>query len=111
MKLVSLEQASNHLRRDTTDDDTDLELKVEAASAAVITYIDDEDFLRDSNGEYEMDSDDVVADVPAVVQAATLLMVGELYLAREGRFADTAPGRLPPAVESLLYPLKNLSVA
>ena len=110
MKLVSIDQASDHLRRDTTDDDADLELKIEAASAAVMTYIDDDDFLRDSNGEFDTDSDGVVADVPAVVQAATLLMVGELYLSREGRFADTSPGRLPPAVESLLYPLKTLSV-
>jgi hypothetical protein len=32
MRLVTLQQASDHLRRDTTDDNADLELKVEAAS-------------------------------------------------------------------------------
>ena len=105
MKLVSIDQASDHLRRDTTDDDADLELKIEAASAAVMTYIDDDDFLRDSNGEFDTDSDGVVADVPAVVQAATLLLLTDMYDNRDGK--NWTPGYLPPAAVSLLYPLRD----
>ena len=37
--LVRLQEASDHLRRDTTDDDNDLTLKIKAASAAIINYL------------------------------------------------------------------------
>ena len=125
MMFVSLEQASAHLRRDTTDDDEDLILKIEAASAAIAEY------LRSGGSPYELELDsngDPVLDsngneVPAAdgngdpivrrqVMQATLLLVGDFYANREPSetdafFASTVGyGYLPRAVVALLYPLR-----
>lgn len=80
--LVSLQQASDHLRRDTTDDNADLELKIEAASLAVLNYIDDHSFL-DSSGFPELDSAGDPIDVPRPIQSAVLLILGDLYADRD----------------------------
>lgn len=106
MMLVTLEQANDHLRRDTTDDDADLKLKIEAASELVAEYI------KKSADEFIVDGEVVADKVPARVRAATLLMVGELYKSREGEFDGKLPetygyGYLPQAVVALLYPLRK----
>jgi hypothetical protein len=72
--LVTLKQASDHLRRDTSDDDSDLVLKIEAASQAVINYAPGSIFF-DSYGDPE--------DVPPPVQSAVLLILGDLYSDRD----------------------------
>lgn len=82
IRLVSLEQASNHLRRDTIDDDSDLLDKIEAASRAVLNYIDDKDFL-DSDGQIDYESSGEPIGVPAPIQSAVLLIVGDLYTDRD----------------------------
>lgn len=92
--LVSLQEASDHVRRDTDDDDNDLELKVKAASRFVVNYLDTDVFELDSNDEPVEDSDGVVIDVPFDIKAATLLIIGELYANRDApsfRDGDTAP--------------------
>jgi len=82
--LVSLAQASEHLRRDTTDDDADLTIKIKAASLAVLNYISDHSFL-DSAGEPEVDSAGDPINVPEPIQSAVLLLVGNLYTDRFGQ--------------------------
>lgn len=81
--LVSLQQASDHLRRDTTDDDADLMLKIEAASQAILNYVTDHSFLG-SSGEVEYDSAGEPLNVPRPIQSATLLILGVLYRDRDG---------------------------
>ena len=54
--LVSLQQASDHLRRDTTDDDADLTIKIQAASAAIMDYLGGDVIPLLSTGEPEEDS-------------------------------------------------------
>lgn len=81
--LVTLDQASDHIRRDTTDDDNDLTIKIEAASEAVLNYIDDHTFL-DSTGFPETDSAGQILGVPKPIQQAVLLIVGMLYSDRDG---------------------------
>lgn len=76
--LVTLQKASDHLRRDTTDDDNDLTLKIAAASQAVLNYLKEVDFL-DSAGEV-----DSTMTVPEPIQAAVLLILGGLYNDRDG---------------------------
>lgn len=103
--LVSLQQASDHLRRDGNDDDADLTLKIKAASGAVLNYLKSgEDFL-DSAGDVELDSAGDPLFVPEEVQAAVLILVGMFYdgSSRE----DWEPGYLPKAVTALLYPLRD----
>lgn len=92
--LVSLQEASDHLRRDTTDDDNDLMLKIMAVSQFVVNYLDGDIFPVYSDGELVEDSDGIVADVPFDIKAATLLIIGELYSNRDApsfREGDTAP--------------------
>lgn len=106
MMLVTLQQASEHLRRDTDTDDCDLILKIEAASQAVVNYLKSgaDDFL-DSSGEPITDSSGDIL-VPRPIQIAVLMMVGFLYKERDGE-ADLQHGYLPQSVMSLLYPYRN----
>lgn len=115
--LVSLEVASSHLRRDTTADDPDLELKIKAASKAVVTYLKTPSFA-DSNGDIPEDSNGIALDVPEDVQVATLLLIGEYYRQRDANAGQTGLvneqygyGYLPQAVIGLLYPYRVPTIA
>src|SRR3546814_6088760 len=94
--LVSLEAAKAHLRVDHDEDDNDIALKLQAASAAVLRYLKTEgiaDFV-DSSGTPPEDSSGIVEAVPADVRAATLLMLGYLYKDRSEEQS--------PALQSLM---------
>lgn len=121
MKLVTLAQASAHLRRDTTADDEDLELKVEGASAAVMNYLKraawPKFFMVDTSGDVLLDTDGmplllVGTTMPKEIQAATLLMTGYLYKDRDddsgGQYEH---GFLPAPITAILYPLRKPAVA
>src|SRR3546814_5005595 len=72
--LVSLEAAKAHLRVDHDEDDNDIALKLQAASAAVLRYLKTEgiaDFV-DSSGTLPEDSSGIVEAVPADVRAAKI---------------------------------------
>ncbi len=117
--FVSLQQASDHLRRDTSDDDDDLELKIKAASAAIINYVKTVDFL-DSDGEVPIDSDGNPIGVPEEIQMAALILIGVLYADRDAKdFTDPRSGSgaprlgnisLPRTVHWLLDPLRDPTV-
>lgn len=129
MMLVTLAQASAHLRRDTSDDDADLTLKIEAASGTVLNYLKGKRYLYvpeyDSDGDVVLDSDGYPVpeldsdDAPVVrqeVKTATLIMVGELYKNREAEQggaidAQFGYGYLPRSVVALLYPLRDPALA
>lgn len=110
--LVTLTQARDHLRSDATADDTDLELKIKAASRAVLTYLKPAGVAAllevDSSGDPIEDSDGVIEDAPEDLQLATLLLIGVFYRDREGtETANWTPGYLPGPVISLLYPYRD----
>lgn len=100
--LVTLQEASDSLRRDTSDDDADLILKIKAASQSILNYLHDhmlvyeyeEDehgkpvldsagekiYITDSSGEYIVRDD---------VKSAVLILVGVLYKDRDAKsFVD-----------------------
>jgi hypothetical protein len=102
--LISLSQASEHLRRDTNADDGDLTIKIEAASQAIINYIDDKDFL-DSSGDVEYDTFGDPIGVPKPIQAATLALVGMLYSDRDGQeFEMLINNRGTTRVGEIIFP-------
>lgn len=129
--LVTVQQASEHLRLDTMDDVADLTLKIKAASRSVLNYLKDHMLayipvtdehgnpVLDSAGdiEYEIDSagDRIVREE---VQSAVLLVLGNLYIDRDGdafvkgdyteRLGNES---LPKAVHWLLDPLRTPSMA
>lgn len=114
--LVSVEQASAHLRRDTVADDLDLIGKIMGASRAVLNYIGGgADVFTDSAGEPIPDSSGVAMDVPDDIQIATLLLIGEFYKNREAKQegvvnAQYGYGYLPQPVISLLMPYRSWSL-
>lgn len=117
MKLVTLEQASAHIRRDTDADDADLSLKIEIASAMIMEYLaDSAESFTDSAGDLIEGTDGVAQDVPVIVQGATLLLIEHLYKNRDGATQNVVPaqygfGYLPHGVIMLLYPIRRPSIA
>lgn len=110
--LISLAAAKEHIRIDEdADEDTDLQLKINAASQAVINYLKDRATVvlsLDSSGEPEQDSSGEPTGIPANVQMAVLLLTGIFYRDRDGQeMSKWAPGYLPPPVTALLYPNRD----
>ena len=99
--LVTVKQAADHLRIDNyADEISDLTLKIEAASEIVLNYVEQEedDYEEDSNGD---------STVPKTLQAATLLLVGDMHRHRDTELPKYTEATLPPAVRALLHPLKT----
>lgn len=105
--LVSLQQASDHLRRDDDADNNDLTLKIKAASKSIIRYLKDGATFLDSQGDVEVDSSGDPIGVPEDVQSATLIMLGWLYRDRDAMDDRIEYATLPKAVTALLYPLRK----
>lgn len=99
--LVSLTQASDHLRRDTTDDNADLTLKIEAASDLVLRIITDHSFIESSGFPFE-DSAGNYPEVPRAIQMAVLILVGQFYADRIGQ--DYAEGGASPRLGDIVVP-------
>lgn len=124
MMYVTLARAKQHLNMDHDQDDTLIEVYVQAASGAVKNYLksaspyeverdSNDDPILDSSGDpiYVVDSSgDKLVSYP--VQAAVLLMVGFLYKDRDEN-PDQAfqAGYLPKPVTALLYPLRKPALA
>jgi len=120
MMYVTLARAKQHLNMDHNEDDSLIEVYVQAASGAVKNYLksaspyeverdSNDDPILDSSGDpiYVVDSSgDKLVSYP--VQAAVLLMVGFLYKDRDEN-PDSAfdRGYLPKPVTALLYPLRD----
>ena len=104
--LVSLEETKAALRVDADDLDGTLELMIEAASEAVISY------LKDAAEEFMDEGEPIEGEVPARVQWATIALVGYWL-----RSPDANPdgefdrGYLPAPVTALLYPMRTPSLA
>lgn len=108
--LVTLTEVKSRLRIETNDDDAMLVGYVEAASASVINYLKAQaDVLLDLDSSGDLPSG---SDVPSVIQAATIMLVGYFY-----RNPDSDPdkdydmGFLPKPVMALLYPLRDPACA
>ena len=119
--LVTLDEAKLHLRVDHDADDDDITLKIQAASASILGYIEDSQYLFLDTGGDELELDDTSTDQAAhrakhLCRQATLLMVGEFYRNREPTATDVVPerfgyGYLPRAVVALLTSLRVPTIA
>lgn len=98
MKIVTMEQAKQHLRVDTDFMDADIELKLEAVSYLVF------DFVKVPYDFYEVDDDNVVIDAPFPLRAAALVWLGILFKHRDGGSDESLSfGEIPKTVSNLLY--------
>jgi len=116
--LVTLAQASDHLRRDSSDDDADLTLKIHAASGAVLRYLKGANHFQpelDGDGNPVLDDDGkpvFTTEVLQEVQFAVLLMVGYFYKNRDNdKDHEYEQGFLPRPVTALLYGLRTPALA
>lgn len=112
--LVTTQMVKDRLHIEHTDDDGIIGGYIEAASAAVINYLKGsaaELLGVDSPADYS-DSPPTIANVPAAIATATIMLVGYWY-----RNPDSDPdkdfemGYLPKPVMSLLYPLRDPALA
>ena len=120
-QLVTLDQAKLHLRVDQDAEDDDITLKIEAASAAILDYIGDAQYLFLDTGGDELDLEDTSTDQAAhrakhLCRQATLLVLGDFYRSREPTATDPVPaqfgyGYLPRAVVALLTSLRTPTIA
>ncbi len=104
MILVTLQQAKQHLRITSSDEDEDLERKLDHATAIVLDYI-----ARSSDVDWTATIaawDEITA--PMVVQAAILRVCANLYQFRgddsdkDRDWSSERDGYLAPDVTSLL---------
>lgn len=112
--LVTLAQASDHLRRDTADDDNDLAFKIAAASEIVLSFLgaSGADPYLDSDGQVPVDDDGNPSGIHAAMHMSTLYLVGLLYADRDGALAEKwAAGELPTPVMCMLTPLRDPVIA
>lgn len=107
MNLVTLKQVKRHVNQDTSFDDQLLERKRLEASAIIL------DYLKVDTSDTGFDWVDLLgeptANIPAVVTAATLLVVGALYENRDGS-AD-GPQALSQTVKDLLARSRTLAIS
>lgn len=103
--FVTLNQAKDHLRQYESYDDADIQLKIEQATAIIL------DFLKLSGVPDSWNSDSASESpgggVPPLIQAATLLVLGELFKNREASAADL----LSPGIKDLLRRYRDPALA
>ena len=96
MSIVTISEVKEHLRYDTDDNDSNLNIYIKAAENAVLTYVTD----TFENGLY-----------PDVFKQAVLLMVGMFDTDREpSKDSVINDNYLPAPVRALLYPYRTPTV-
>ena len=96
MSIVTLPEVKEHLRYDTDDNDSNLNIYIKAAENAVLNYVTD----KFENNVY-----------PDAVKHAVLLMVGLFDVDREpSKESVVTDNYLPAPVRALLYPYRTPTV-
>lgn len=113
MQIITLAQAREHLRAGGSADDGDLQIKIDAATEAVIDYISvPVTALFDPDGKPKLGDDDQVVKGANRVRQAILLTVGFFYDERDGAMPGAVDGAhgygfaLPKAATALLYSMR-----
>lgn len=107
MSLVDLEAAKLHLRVDDEDEDSLIQIYLDAAEQAAI------DFLN-RNVYADQEALDAAAEPPealamvvnAPIRAAVLLILGHLYANRENTVTGVSVQALPMGAHALLWPYR-----
>ena len=105
MALITMDQAIDHLRIGTGPEyEADVALKMEAATAHVITYL-----KRPDHG-WTIDTDPAADPEFAIVQGAILEVLANLFYDRNDR--DTpSDGPITPRIKNALAMLRDPAVA
>lgn len=110
--FVSIDQVKARLRIDTDDEDADLQLMIEQATAIITAYLKKPGIYEDTAGIIPTDSAGDPIGVPREVQLATVVLIGFLYRDRDGfDMAQWQQGFLPWQVTAPIYHLRDPAMA
>lgn len=106
IELVTLEEAKMHLRIDDDYGDSDLTLKIQGGSAAILSYI------QGSRALVVDDVGNLIDGEPLTrVQTALLVLLGYLDRNRGGEEEEKLKqGELPFSVSMLIYDLRKPTI-
>ncbi|MHC5644232.1 head-tail connector protein [Escherichia coli] len=106
IELVTLEEAKMHLRIDDDYGDSDLTLKIQGGSAAILSYI------QGSRSLIVDDTGNLIDGEPLTrVQTALLVLLGYLDRNRGGEEEEKLKqGELPFSVSMLIYDLRKPTI-
>jgi len=103
--MIDRELVKKHLRVFGTDDDQLIDLYIAAAVDTAEQYINRKLYAQ-SETVPEDDEDGLV--LPPAIEAAILLIVGQLYEFRENVISGTIVAQLPNGAERLMWPYRRL---
>lgn len=106
IELVTLDQAKEHLRIDDDAGDADLQLKIQAGSAAILAYV-------QGSRQLIVGSDASLIDGEPLrrTQTALLMLLGWLDRNRGGEEEEKLKqGELPFSVTMLIYDLRRPTI-
>jgi hypothetical protein len=106
IELVTLDEAKMHLRIDEDYGDSDLKLKIQGGSAALLAYIQgSRDKVVDENGDL-IDGEQLTR-----MQTALLVLLGYMDRNRGGEEEEKLKqGELPYSVTMLIYDLRRPTI-
>ncbi|OAT18012.1 phage protein [Buttiauxella gaviniae ATCC 51604] len=106
IELVTLDEAKMHLRIDEDYGDSDLTLKIQGGSAALLAYI------QGSRDKVVTENGDLIEGEPLTrMQTALLVLLGYLDRNRGGEEEEKLKqGELPYAVTMLIYDLRRTTI-
>lgn len=106
IELVTLEEAKMHLRIDDDYGDSDLTLKIQGGSAAILSYIQgSRQLVVDGSGNL------IDGELLTRVQTALLVLLGYLDRNRGGEEEEKLKqGELPFSVSMLIYDLRKPTI-
>lgn len=106
IELVTLDEAKMHLRIDDDYGDSDLTLKIQGGSAAILSYIQgNRSLVVDDSGNL------IVGEPLTRVQTALLVLLGYLDRNRGGEEEEKLKqGELPFSVSMLIYDLRKPTI-
>ena len=105
IELVTLEEAKLHLRIDDDYGDSDLTLKIQGGSAAILSYIQGSRALVVDQSGKLIDGEPLTR-----VQTALLVLLGYLDRNRGGEEEKLKQGELPFSVSMLIYDLRKPTI-
>lgn len=113
--LVTLAQAKAHLRVTHAHEDSDIQLKLNAATRMALAFLDRDVFATQAELDAAVAAGTArpcpllaADDDMDMVRAGILLTLGDLFANREEVVVGAAPAQLPTGAKACLRPLRRL---
>lgn len=114
LELVTLAQAKSHLRVVSDFEDSDIQLKLNAATRMALSFLDRDVYATQAELDAAVAAGTarplpllVTDDDMEMVRAGILLLLGDLYTNREEVVTGTIATQLPTGARACLNPLRR----